>query len=279
MQSHHCHNDSEGLLMRVTALKRVVKNSLIFYRFSSFEQVKHGVMTRIGGASRGAWDSLNLGGNVGDDPADVEENYRRMYCALDVNGDRACSVWQVHGKDTVMVHDPVPGRRWVALADGMVTDQPDTPLMMRYADCVSVLFHDPVKQVIGIAHAGWRGTVLGAAMSVVSTMQDAYGCVLDDIRAGIGPSIGPNCYQVGEEVVEAMRGYFGDAAMDELIRRDPTDGTAYLNLWAANKLDLRRHGIEQIEVAAICTATRTDEFFSHRAEKGKTGRFAAVISL
>jgi copper oxidase (laccase) domain-containing protein len=82
---------------------------------------------------------------------------------------------------------------------------------------------------------------------------------------------------VGEEVVVAVQAYFG--TVEGLVRRDSTDGTAYLDLWAANKLDLERAGVEQIEIAGICTAQHTDNFFSHRAEKGRTGRFGAVLSL
>ncbi len=239
--------------------------------------VNHGIFTRHGGASNGPWGALNLGGNVGDDPAAVAENYRRVYRVLGVDGQRACSTWQVHGNDTVIVDGPIPGRRWVTLADGLVTNQPRVPLVMRYADCVPLLFHDPVQHVIGIAHAGWRGTVRGTGMSVVQTMIDAFGSNIADIRAGIGPSIGPDHYQVGEEVVEAVKAYFD--SVHNLIRRDPSNGTAYLNLWAANAQDLQRHGVQHIETAEICTASNTNDFFSHRAENGKTGRFVAVISL
>jgi hypothetical protein len=239
--------------------------------------VTHGVFTRKGGESAAPWLSLNLGGNVGDDPAAVRHNHERMYSALKVSEERACSVWQVHGADVIMANGPVRGRRWLALADSMVTDRPDTPLSMRFADCTPLLFHDPVRGVIGMAHAGWRGTVQGVGSNTVRAMCDSYGCQPSDIRAGIGPSIGPEKYQIGEEVVDAVRGYFG--TVDGLIRRDPDDGTAYLNLWEANRLDLERAGVEQIEIAELCTASRTDEFFSHRAENGRTGRFGAVMVL
>ncbi len=258
-------------------MERITTGDLAHYQFTHLADVTHGVFTRLGGASLAPYGPLNLGGNVGDDPVAVTENYRRVYDALAVNAERACSVWQVHSADTVIVTEPVPGRRWVDKADGMVTNQADTPLVMRYADCVPLLFHDPVQGVIGIAHAGWRGTVQGAGMSVVQVMVDAFGSRPGDIRAGIGPSIGPDCYQVGEEVVEAVEAHFGTT--DGLIKCDPADGTAYLNLWAANERDLRRNGVEHIDIAEICTYTNTQEFHSHRAEKGKTGRFVAVISL
>jgi YfiH family protein len=262
----------------VEALLRVItKDGLRYYQFESWPQVTHGVFTRHGGVSAAPWSSLNLGGNVGDDPKAVRRNHERMYAALGVADERACSVWQVHSADVILANGPVRGRRWLALADAMITDRANTPLSMRFADCVPLLFHDPVRGVIGMAHAGWRGTVQGVGANTIRAMAEAYGCEPRDIQVGIGPSIGPEHYQVGEEVVAAVRDYFGSE--EGLIRRDPADGTAYLDLWAANRLDLERAGVEQIEVAGICTATHTDEFFSHRAEKGQTGRFGAVISL
>lgn len=258
-------------------LERIVAHGLVYYQSKMWSGLKHAIFTRHGGQSRAPFDALNVGGTVGDDLTAVRQNHELMYAALGVNAARSCTVWQVHSADTVIVNAPVRGRRWIALADGMVTDQVDTPLVMRFADCTPILLHDPVQGVIGLVHAGWRGTVQGASASAVRTMVQAYGCKPRDIQAVIGPSIGPECYQVGEEVVAAAHAYFRD--VDGLIRRDPKDGSAYFNLWAANKCDLEREGVEQIETAEICTAQRTDEFYSHRAEKGLTGRFGVVMSL
>jgi hypothetical protein len=255
----------------------MTQDGLVYYQFSQWQNVTHGIFTRHGGMSPAPWASLNMGGTVGDDASVVRHNHALMYAALKVNPHRSCTVWQVHGADTVIVNHPVRGRRWLALADGMVTDREDTPLVMRYADCTPLFFVDPVRGVIGIAHAGWRGTVSGAGASVVRTMMQAYGSRPADIQAGIGPSIGPERYQVGEEVVNAARAYFGTT--EGIIQRNLQDGTAYFDLWAANRIDLERLGVEQIEIAAMCTAQRTDEFFSHRAEKGRTGRFGAVIAI
>lgn len=239
---------------------------------------KHGIFTRHGGVSPAPFASLNLGGNVGDDAAAVRTNHERMYAALAVPAGRACTVWQVHSADVVIAQSPAQGRRWLAYADGMVTDRADTPLAMRFADCTPILLHDPVRGVIGIAHAGWRGTVQGVAAQTARLMMTAYGCRPADLQAGIGPAIGPSCYQVGEEVVAAVQAYFGtDAAA--LIRRNPADGSAYFDLWAANRRDLERVGVEQVEVAGICTVTAGGDWFSHRGQHGRTGRFGAVISL
>lgn len=263
--------------MRRKTLQRIQHQSLVYYQFDSFDTLRHGVFTRHGGVSAAPFASLNFGGNVGDEPDAVRENYRRAFDALNLNHERACRVWQVHGTHTVVVKDPHPQQDWLAQADAMVTNIPDTPLTMRFADCIPILLHDPQNNAIGIAHAGWRGTVQGVGVHALNTMQAHFGTDPQSVRVGIGPGIGPERYQVGEEVVEAIADHFGST--DGLIQYDPADDSAYLNLWEANARDLRRCGVQHIEIAQICTASNTAEFYSHRAEKGKTGRFAAFISL
>jgi YfiH family protein len=265
--------DFEGVVMVIERRYGALK----YYQFEHFGRLKHGMFTRLGGVSAGAWHGLNLGGTVGDSVEAVRQNHLLMYEAMDVDIHNTCTTWLAHGADTVIVDTPVRNRRWVAIADGMVTDRPNLALVMRYADCTPLLFHDPVRHVIGIGHAGWRGTVLGIGASIIRTMMTAYGCRPEDIRAGIGACIGPDKYQVGDEVVAAVQDYFGTT--DGLIKYDSSDNTAYLNLWEANKRDLIRMGLVHIEIAGICTATRLDEFYSHRAEKGRTGRFGVVMSL
>lgn len=257
------------------------RHSPVYYQFEQWagaKALKHGVFTRIGGYSQGVWASLNVGGTVGDEIEHVRSNQRLIYERLEVEGERACTVWQVHSADVVLAETRAPGRQWLARADGMVTNRVGVPLTMRFADCVPILFYDPVQQVIGIAHAGWRGTVGHVGANTVRTMEIAYGSRPADIQAAIGPSIGPEHYQVGPEVVEAVQQAYGESALNTLIWR-AHDGSAYLDLWSANRLGLERVGVKQIETAHISTVDHVHEFFSHRAERGKTGRFCAVIAL
>lgn len=250
----------------------------IYYQFDQWQQapLRHGVFTRHGGVSKDYWASLNIGGTVGDALADVQENHRRMVGELDLQPEHICTVWQVHGTDTVVANGPMPQRKWLTRADGMITNEIGLGLLMRFADCVPVLFYDPEHHAMGLAHAGWRGTVDKIVARVVDAMQQTYGSRPSEIQAAIGPSIGPERYQVGEEVVEAVQTQFG--TLDGLIQR-AEDGSAYLNLWASNERILRDCGLQQIERADLCTATHTQDFFSHRAEKGKTGRFGVVMVL
>ncbi len=255
------------------------ENGVVYYRFEQWAEgapLRHGVFTRLGGVSPAPWHTLNVGGTVGDAPAAVRENHRRIYAALGLSAAQMCTVWQVHGAETIYAQQPRPDGRWLARADGLITDRPGLALMMRFADCVPILFYDPAHHATGLAHAGWRGTVLGAGVSTLHAMQRTFGTRPQDVQAAIGPSIGPQRYQVGEDVIQAVREAFGTT--DELIRR-AEDGSAYLDLWAANHRALQDAGVTQIEVAGLCTASHTDEFYSHRAENGRTGRFGVVIAL
>lgn len=239
--------------------------------------VCHGIFSRMGGISPAPFAGLNVGGTVGDDTVNVRRNHTLMYAALGVDGARAVTTWLVHSADVVAVDAPVTDRSWVARADGMITRQKGLPLVMRFADCTPILYHDPVQQVIGIAHAGWRGTVAGIASAVICAMQQTYGTHPGDVRVLIGPCISQAHFQVGDEVVRAVEARFGRDP--DIVRRDPDDGTAYVDLWEANRRELEQADVTQIEIMRLCTYERTDLFYSHRAEKGNTGRFGAVICL
>jgi YfiH family protein len=258
-------------------LKRNTHDGLVYYQFEQWSNLKHGIFTRKGGVSAAPWDALNLGGNVGDAPMNVRRNHELMYAALGVRGDHACTVWQIHRTNVIIAHAPVRGRRWLAAADALISDRVDIPLAMRFADCVPLMFFDPVRGVIGIAHAGWRGTVQGVGSNTVRAMAQAYGSRPGDLQAAIGPSIDSAHYQVGEEVVVAVEAYFGRA--DNRFCRHPGDGTAYLDLWTANQFDLEYAGVEQIEVCGTLYCRACGRVFLTSQRKGRTGRFGVVISL
>jgi len=252
-------------------------NGIRYYSFGIFPRtMTQAVFTRQGGVSPAPWDSLNVGGTVGDDAARVHENRVRSFSALGRTLGSLFDVWQVHSADAVHADAPRPIHEDHHKADIILTDKPDVTLYMRFADCVPILFHDPKKGVVAIAHAGWLGTVRGASSAAVQAMQKKYGSKPKDILAAIGPSIGVDHYEVGLDVISQVRQAFGPDAKRLVESRD---GKTYLDLWAANRIQLEKSGVEQIEVAGICTACHLDDWFSHRAEKGKTGRFGAMIAL
>jgi YfiH family protein len=248
-----------------------------FYQFELFsEGLAHAIFTRQGGVSPDPWAGLNVGGTVGDDPERVSENRRRALAALVRAPKSVYDAWQVHGVDVAIAEAPRPPETPHPQADIILTDKLGVTLMMRFADCVPVLLHDPVRNVVGIAHAGWMGTVRCTVRAAVEAMQVRFGSKPTDIQAGIGPSIGPDHYQVGSDVVSQVRQTFGPDASGLLAERD---GSMFFNLWAANRQLLELAGVKQIEVAGLCTACHTDDWFSHRAERGRTGRFGAIIAL
>ena len=252
-------------------------NELRYYSFDIFSKsIKQAVFTRHGGVSLAPWHSLNLGGSVGDDPAHVAENRVRVFQSMGYEPASIHDVWLVHGTSIVYADAPRPLDQPTAKADIIFTDNPNVSLFMRFGDCVPILFHDPKKHVIGIAHAGWMGTVRGVVQTAVEGMQSHYGCKPEDIVAGIGPSIGVDHYEVGTDVISQFQEKYNKDA-DQILQT--RNGSTYLDLWTANAIQLRNAGVEQIQVLGLCTACHLDDWFSHRAEKGKTGRFGAIMAL
>ncbi|MGI6380419.1 MAG: peptidoglycan editing factor PgeF [Anaerolineae bacterium] len=237
------------------------------------ERIEHAVMGRLGGVSQSPYRSLNVGGTVGDDPSAVAENLRRIYAALGWDSERVVSGHQVHEDRVHRVSDDDAGQT-IAATDALISDVPGILLMGRYADCVPILLFDPLRAAVGLAHAGWRGTVQGIAAKTVRAMVSNFGSQPADLIAAIGPSIGPCCFEVGASVRDEFRQAFSDA-QGEVVDADGR----YVNLWRANAIQLERCGVRAIDVAALCTSCHVDRFYSHRREKGGTGRFAVAIGL
>jgi YfiH family protein len=258
-------------------MQRIAHDGLIYYRFESLLGVRHGIFTRLGGVSQEPFRSLNVGATVGDAPENVRENRQCLYGEMAVAEESVRTTWQVHGAEVWVAEGETPQSSPPPQADGIITQRPGLALAMRFADCVPLLFHDPIRQVVGIAHAGWPGTLAGIGPATIRAMQQVFGSNPADIAAGIGPSIGPCCYEVGPDVVEGVRRAFDGAA--ETLLKPGKGERLHFDLWAANALALRQAGVERIEVANLCTACHADLFFSHRAEHGRTGRFGAVIVL
>jgi YfiH family protein len=264
--------------------------SLVYYQFDGWAgcaDVAHGVFTRLGGYSRAPWESLNTGHTVGDDLQAVEANHALICRALGCARGDLVSPHQVHGSRVRVVDERDKGGV-LPQTDALITATPGVMLMLRFADCVPVLFYDPVRRAVGLAHAGWRGTVAGIARVTVQAMVDELGCQPADILTGIGPAIGPCCYEVGRDVADAVRQAMSDEGQFLRAQAEPgasagDNGDAerhwQLDLWAANRAQLVQTGVPYVEVAGLCTACHTEEWFSHRAERGRTGRLGALIGL
>jgi YfiH family protein len=262
------------------ALARRSRDGVAWYDFPGLTaggSVRALVSTRTGGVSRDGFASLNLSLSVGDDSRHVTENRRRLITALDLTDVAHVAVAQVHGRQVLVADEQLAELPADVLpeADGLVTDHPGVALWLRFADCVPLLACDPRRGAVGVAHAGWRGTFADVVGALVEALATSYGSDPADLRLAIGPAIGPCCYQVGADLAAAFhRAWPVDAA----IAREAADGW-YLDLPELNRRQALRAGVrpEHLFAAATCTACHPHDFFSHRAQRGQAGRFAAVV--
>jgi YfiH family protein len=252
----------------------IVKSAVI-----PVEGFLHGWPTRHGGVSPGKRASLNLGLKWGDAPENVEENRRRVAAAAGYDPGSLQVTKHVHGVAVWVVGDPQPTP---AEFDGMVTDRVGVVLGAFAADCIPMLFADPVRRVVGAAHAGWRGTVNGVATNTVNAMRDRFGSDPRDIRAALGPSIGPECFEVGPEVVEEFRAKIGAEVPGMVL---PPDGVVrrkdHIDLRVATRTLLERAGLkaEHIDDRPPCTRCEPERFFSFRRDGTEGGVHMGFIGL
>lgn len=270
------------------ALYRVVeKEGLKLLNFEIFSQtglVEHAFTTRSGGVSRGPYDSLNMAFHVGDQEAAVLENRRRVCSALGAAAEDLVAGRQVHGTRVCAVSGADRGKgardleSAIPEADGLVTGERGLLLSSYYADCVPVMILDPVRRAIGLAHAGWKGTVGHIAGKTVLKMVNSFHTRPKDCLAVIAPSIGPCCYEVDSPVLDRLKESFGQ--WRDLVSR-PAPGRWHLDLWRANQAALLEAGLlsENIAVAGLCTACHPELFYSYRGQSGVCGRMASLLML
>ncbi len=251
-------------------------SDLPLFRFDSLAdaRIAHGVSTRAGGVSRGQYASLNLGASVGDDAEAVAENRSRLADALGFAAEQLVTTPQIHGTEVLVVDEATAPTALSARADILVTDRPGYLLMQRSADCVPILLWRDDARAVGVAHAGWRGTALGVAGRAVAAVAALADGDLGGVYTAVGPSIGPCCFEVGDEVVAQFPDVEGAIAVGPR-------GRPHLDLWELNRRGLVGAGVDpaHVEVAGVCTRCNSDTFFSHRALGYPAGRFGAVIGL
>ncbi len=236
--------------------------------------------------------AMNTALHVGDDPDSVINNRRRVMEQLGWPFTAFTCAEQVHSSNVHVVtkEDAGHGRNGRLSAiqgtDALITNESDVLLAMYFADCVPLYFYDPVTESAGLAHAGWKGTVSEIAVRTVEKMQETYGVLPENLLAAIGPSIGCCCYEVDESVLQHVRPLFeslqsGNNSIDvtNIIQSVQINDRAHLDLKHLNRHLMIKAGIlpSRIEMSSWCTACRTDLFFSHRKEKGATGRMMSWL--
>jgi len=268
-------------------IKWVERGGLKFLEFEALEQsgdVLCVFTTRWGGVSSGRFANLNLGLHVGDRRENVVENRRRVGEALGIDYESLVVGRQVHGAQVAVVGPDECGKGALRDADtlegvdGLVTAYPNIPLAVVVADCLPIFAYDPVHKVVGIAHAGWRGTLSKIAKALIRTMWDRFSTSPWDVLVALGPCVGVCCYNVGEDVANRFAAGFASTA--PWLSAHVNGGWA-LDLREANICQLVSIGVrrENIFSAEHCTACNTDIFFSHRGEGAPTGRMTGIIML
>ncbi len=255
-----------------------------FFTAEAFNEtggVNHGFSTRPGGVSPAPYDSLNLGWSRPDPAENVAKNFEIFCNAAKIAHDDMVIVNYEHGGVVLKVDHADRGRGFggppLPLCDGLVTNEKGVALVTSHADCGAFFLYDPVKRAVGLAHAGWKGTLLRIGARVVELMQKEFGSDPKDILVSTGPCICKNCFEVDLELAERFKAEFKNS--DLYARGRP--GKAQLDLEMAAAIQILDAGVkeENLTLMHACTYERREHFFSHRRDKGDTGSMAAYIAL
>ena len=293
-------------------------NGVAYFSFPLLEQtrmVRHAFSTRLGGASKGYFSTMNFSLTRGDNRDDVLENYRRMAQILGTDVSKMVLSHQTHTTNIRLVTEADAGKgiwreRDYENIDGLITNVPGLTLVTFFADCVPLYFVDPVHRAIGLSHSGWKGTVHRMGQKTIEAMGEAFGTKPEDLRVCIGPSICRDCYEVSQDVADAFKEEFGaeisrdisaglHSSSDKITSGTQTQSTPsypwngksilmnkgngkyQLDLWGANRLVLLDAGIlpEHLAVTNVCTKCNPELLYSHRVMGDKRGNLAAFLSL
>lgn len=265
------------------------KNGVEYFSFEALEKYEgliNGFSTRIGGVSEGPYASMNLSfSREPDNKKGVLENYKRMAEALGVKEDSFVLSYQEHSTNVRVVGKSDMGKgvsveRDYRNIDGLITDERGITLGAFFADCIPLYFYDRKKQVIGLAHSGWRGTCKKMGAVMIDEMTKNFGTDAKDVIACIGPGICQDCYQVSEDVYEEFSKNFRREDIESIFREDGKNHFR-LSLWKANETVLKEAGVlpENIFTSNICTACNPDLLYSHRIMGDIRGNMAAFLAL
>ena len=247
----------------------------IHNKFFDTKKVISMFTTRSGGHSQAPYHSLNLAFHVNDNNKDVLINHQNLARTLGYAYERLVHMQQIHSDKIVVVAPTIHNFANPPECDALITNQTNIPLMVMTADCTPVLFYDHVKQVIAVAHAGRAGAIKGIVPKTIQKMCNEFGCHIQNITVVLGPSIGACCYEVGEKIAKEVIQSGYDLAVVFENEKYSLDVNSIINH------QLKNLGIDtkQIEDLSICNACQNETYFSYRADKQKTGRFAGIIML
>ena len=257
-----------------------------FFNFPQLEAlgfIKHGFSTRYGGVSEGYHRWMNLSFFNGDEKGKVLQNFQKFADALEVELASMVLSDQDHGVNLRRVEEQDRGKGIIKDKDyqgidGLLTKAPGITLITQHADCVPLFFADTENKTVAMAHSGWRGTWGEMAKKTVARMKEEFKTKSEDLYVGIGPSIGPCCFEVEKDVLEKLQD-LADWRKEDVVFQGK--GKYRVDLWQLNKRMLQSVGVpeDQIFVTDLCTQCNPDLFFSHRVHGSQRGSLAGMISI
>jgi YfiH family protein len=247
------------------------------------EGINMAVSARTGGVSKGVYQSLNLGLHVGDQADLVLENRSRFLSIFNVGLSDMVACQQVHGKEVVRIRgiDRGKGARdltsTILNCDAMITNEPGVYLMSFYADCIPIFFYDRLNRAVGMAHSGWKGTMMKIVLNTLEAMAKEFKTSSQNLQIFIGPGIGACCFEIQPDLLQKVKAEF--ASFHDII--NDNNEIITWNLQETNRQLLVGAGVNplNISVCSLCTACNTDKFYSYRREQGNTGRIGALIGM
>lgn len=263
-------------------MEKITNSAISLWQFENLKResgLLHFVTSREGGVSKGIYATFNQSYTAGDKQENVKENRRRLADELGITMGMLLFPGQTHTANVRIIQSYDELKERITETDALVTDLSEVCVSVLTADCVPLLLYDPGKKVVGAVHAGWRGTVQSVVLKTVDVMKDQFGCHTGNILAGIGPSIGPDNYEVGTNVIRAVEE--NTYIHTNSVLQEKSNGKALFNLWEANRQQLLIAGLkgDHIEQANICTFESHETFFSARRLGNPCGRFAAGVML
>ncbi len=268
-------------------MKKTLEQSIPLWHFNHLmehgQEITHFITSRMGGLGAEEMGSFNLGFLDWGDPEEVFQNRLLLAKRLGISARQLVFPRQCHGKKVAVIDGSFPLGHCphrLASTDALVTNLPGTCICVLTADCVPIILYDKKRKVVGVAHAGWKGTVQEIAIETLDVMKSVFGASENEILVGIGPSIGPGAYEVGQTVMGPLLARW-PRALELGLAKQKTNGKFLVDLWKTNRYMLEQAGIQSnnIEVSGICTYSVAGLFYSARGSNYKCGRFATGIFL
>lgn len=259
------------------------KDGVVYFTIPSFEELgflRHGFMSRIGGVSQGCFSSLNLSFKREQDEKNIFENFKIAAKTLEIDPESLVLCHYEHGTNIAFAGREHFGmgiwrENTLPFCDGVAVSEPGVTAVTIHADCNPIFFADKKGRAAGVCHAGWRGTYGDVIATIVRKFREEKGIRPEEILFGIGPSIGPCCFEVQEDVGGKFREKFGGLVLEH------REGRMYVDLWSVLLLQMEAHGVppENVTLSGLCTYCNTDLFYSYRRDHGQTGAMGSFIQL